>query len=438
MLRAFGRIRRDPPGFLADCRDRWGDVVRFPVPGRPVYLVSDPGAVLRVLRDNHPGYDKSTVQYEALAAVTGRGLLTSDGTLWRRQRRLAQPAFHPSTMPDVAARSAEAAGRLLSTWDRLPAGARVDVDAAMTRLTLDVVGAALFGTDLAAGADVDPDALVGAVLVALDAVVAGARTPLRLPGWLPTRRRRRLRRGLATLDETVFAAVRRRRAGPAPVEPDLLDLLLRAGMAERQLRDEVVTLVVAGHETVASALTWSWHLLGGDDAARTRLRAEAAAVLGAGPASRLPTYDDLPRLPWTRAVVEEALRLYPPAWVVTRRAVAPDVLAGHRINAGTLVIVSPWVLHRHPDLWADPTRFDPARFLPERRFELPRGGYLPFGAGPRLCIGREFALVEGPLLLAAVAARYDVRPVPGAGRRVDAAVTLRPRGGLPATVWRCW
>jgi cytochrome P450 len=457
MLRAVPRIRADAPGFLAESRQRWGEVVEFPMPRRPAFSVSDPQAVRRVLQDNHRNYDKATVQYRTLAVVTGQGLLTSDGPLWRRQRRLVQPAFHARTLDAVAARAAEAAGRVLAGWEDRPDGAVVDVDAAMMSATLDVVGQALFGTRLGAvhpGAGAGPgsapgsaEALIVAVLGALDTVVARARSPLPAPAWAPTPRTRALRRHLRTLDATVAAVVAERRAAAergAAGAGDLLDLLLAAtdaeqGMDPRQLRDEIVTLVIAGHETVAAAMTWAWYLLAGDPAAAERLHREVDDVLGgrtAGCRPRLPTYADLPRLPWTRAVLDEALRLYPPAWVVTRRALGPDTLAGRDIPAGSLVILSPWVVHRHPGVWPDPERFDPGRFLPPRREEVPRHAYFPFGAGPRLCVGREFALVEGTVLLAALAARYRFDRVPGRAVRADALVTVRPHGGLPLLLTR--
>ncbi|HEU4677065.1 MAG TPA: cytochrome P450 [Motilibacteraceae bacterium] len=442
MLRAVPRIRRDAPGFLADCAARHGDVVQFPLPTSVALSVNDPAAARRVLQDNHRGYDKGTVQYRTLSVVTGNGLLTSDGELWRRQRRLVQPAFHSRTLAAVGERTAEAAARQLDRWAAVPDGEVVDVDAAMMHTTLDVVGHALFSTDLGASSDT----LVASVLAALDAVVARARSPLPLPLTWPTPGNARMRRAITTLDRAVLAMVDARRESYRRSEQsrgDLLDLLLAArdegageGMDDRQLRDEIITLVIAGHETVASALSWAFHLLAGADEARERLRAEAVGVLGEGARRRSPSVADLPRLPWARAVLEETLRLYPPAWVVSRRSLADDELAGVRVPAGALVLVSPWVLQRDGRSWPDPLRFDPARFLPGAP-EPPRGAYLPFGAGPRLCVGREFALVEGTLLLASFAAAAELTRPPGAAPvEPDALVTVRPRGGLPLVLHR--
>lgn len=442
MLRAVPRIRRDAPGFLADCAAWHGDVVQFPLPTSVALSVNDPTAARRVLQDNHRGYDKGTVQYRTLSVVTGNGLLTSDGELWRRQRRLVQPAFHSQTLAAVGERTAEAAARQMDRWTAVPDGEVVDVDAAMMHTTLDVVGHALFSTDLGASSDT----LVASVLAALDAVVARARSLLPLPLTWPTPGNARMRRAISTLDRAVLAMVEARRQSYQRSEQsrgDLLDLLLAArdegageGMDDRQLRDEIITLVIAGHETVASALSWAFHLLAGADGVRERLRAEAVGVLGAGDRRRAPTVADLPHLPWARAVLEETLRLYPPAWVVSRRALADDELAGVRVPAGALVLVSPWVLQRDERSWSDPLRFDPSRFLPGSP-EPPRGAYLPFGAGPRLCVGREFALVEGTLLLASFAAAAELTRPPGAAAvEPDALVTVRPRGGLPLVLRR--
>lgn len=420
MLRDARRMIHDPLGYLADCVRRHGHVVAFPLPRSAAWFVDDPEAVRRVLQDNHRNYTKRTAQYDALSVVTGKGLLVSDPPAWRNNRRLVQPAFHHGTLPGVAGHSVRAAVRAAAGWEGLPDGAVVDVDAAMMQLTLEVVGSALFSTDLTQ----DATRLVSAVLAALDAVVVRARSPWLPPLYVPTPGNRRLRRALRTLDGAVHAMVARRRARGGPAD-DVLAMLLGSGLPDDDVRNETVTLVVAGHETVASALTWTWHLLATNPGAQGRLHAELGSVLGGRP----PQWSDLPALTWTRAVIDESLRLYPPAWVVSRRAVGRDRLAGFDLPVGALVIMSPYVLHRHESTWADAERFDPGRWLapPSRRPE--RQAYLPFGAGPRLCIGRDFALVETTLVLAALAQRFAFEPV--CEPRPQALVTIRPRGGLP-------
>jgi cytochrome P450 len=426
MLRAVPAIRRDPLAFLERLVARHGDVVAFPMPRGQVLLVDEPDGARRVLVDNARGYGKATVQYGALSLVTGAGLLTTDGEVWRRHRRAAQPAFHARHLDRVAAAAVTAAERMRAEWDAAGPGAVVDADGAAMRAMLEVVGRTLFEADLRPVGE----RVVGAVDDALHAVVRTAASPL--PGWWPTRRRARLRRAVAALDAVSADLVAARRAAaPGPDAADVLALLLAApDLAPREVRDEIVTLVIAGHETVASSLTWTLDLLAENGSVQAALHAELDAVL----AGRAPTRDDVPRLPYTRAVVDEALRLYPPAWVVTRRALADDVVAGVAIPAGTLVILSPWLLHRRPASWPDPLRFDPSRFLGDDAASRgpARGDYLPFGAGPRLCIGRETALVEAVLVLAGLLRDRTVTRPPGVQRpAVDALVTLRPRGGLP-------
>jgi cytochrome P450 len=425
MLRDLPSMVTDSPGYLLCARRRWGDVVSFPLPRSAVWFVDSPESVRRVLVGNASAYGKRTAQYDALSLVTGEGLLTADPPTWREHRRVVQPAFHASGLPGVVTHSVRAAYDVAAEWAG-SAGGTVDVDAAMLRASLQVVGRALFGADLRGEAT----RLVAAVLTALDAVVARARSPWLPPPAVPTPRNLRVRRSQRTLDASVAAMVARRRARPDPGD-DVLALLLAAadgtgGFDDRAVRDEVVTLLVAGHETVASALTWTWWLLAAHPEVQDRLHVELDAVLGGRP----PGWDDWPRLEWTRAVVDEALRLFPPAWVVTRRAVEPDVLGGFALPAGATVILSPWTLHRRPGEWPEPERFDPGRWVGERRRSVLRSAYLPFGAGSRLCIGRDFALVEAVAVLAVLGQRYRVAPVPGPWPRVDAGVTLRPRGGL--------
>jgi cytochrome P450 len=390
-----------------------------------VLLVNDPDGARRLLVENPRAWSKATVQYGSLSAVTGSGLLTADGDAWRRRRRTAQPAFHHGTLDGVATQAVAAAERLRAAW---PDGsdAVVDVDAAVLQATLEVVGRTLFGSDVGE----DGERVVAAVLGALEVVIARARTPLPVPGWVPTPSNRRLAHARRVLDEVVGTVVSRRRdAGTLEGDEDLLAVLLRAvddgALPPEAVRAELVTMVIAGHETVASCLTWTLHLLSRHPQAQERLHAELDAVL----AGRAPTWADLPRLAWTRAVVDESLRLFPPAWVVTRKAEADDVVDGVATPAGTLAIISPWLLHRRAESFPDPEHFDPSRFTGDGPA---RGAYLPFGAGARLCIGRDFALVEAVLVLAALLRDRRVEPVPGSRPPVvQALVTLRPRGGLP-------
>lgn len=427
MLRGFGVIRRNPLRALAATWRHYGDVVQYPIPRPPTYLVNDPEGVRRVLVGNARNYGKSTIQYRSLSLVTGEGLLVADTEPWRRQRRLVQPAFHRETLEGVVAHVATALEGVCTSWDALPDGAVTDVDAAMMHAALEVVGLSLFGTDLSQ----DAERLATATLEALDVVVARARVPITPPSWAPTPANRRLQRAVAQLDGAVASMLRQPAEGH-----DMLALLRNvrdesgAGLSPSEIRDQVVTFIVAGHETVASAMSWAWALVAQHPDVQSRLHAEADAVLG----DRVVTFADVERLPYARAVLDETLRLYPPAWLITRKALGPDELGGHGIPEGALIILSPWLLHRHPGVWTDPQTFRPERFLDG---QVDRTAFIPFGAGPRLCIGRDFSYVEGVAMLASLARRYAFAYPAGSRLPLaDPLVTIRPVGGLPLMVSR--
>ena len=426
MLRSFGVIRRNPLEYLDQMWHAHGDIVQFPVPRPPSYLVNSPSAVRRVLVDNAKNYGKGTIQYRALSLVTGEGLLTSDGEAWRRQRRDLQPAFHHSALQDIGAHVSSATDRVARQWSYLPAGTVVDVDAFMMGAALEVVAASLMSTDLT-GRSSD---IAAATLEALDVVVARARVPITPPRWMPTPANRTLHRSVARLDSAVADMVSARTDSPGE---DLLGMLLAVRdesgrpLQIEQIRDQLVTFIVAGHETVASALGWAWGLIATHPEVGDRIAEEADAVAP----GRAVTFDDYRDLAFTRAVIDETLRLYPPAWLITRSAIHADVLDDVEVPAGALVIMSPWLLHRHPQLWDDPQAFRPERFLDG----VDRFSHIPFGAGPRLCIGRDFSYVESVLMVAELARRFTVRLPPGQSLpEGEPLVTIRPKGGMPLLV----
>lgn len=431
-----------PHVFLQRAAAQYGDVLRYPLGPLPVYLISHPDGVKHVLQDNARNYSKDTFQYNLLSTITGRGLLTSDGDFWRRQRRLTQPAFHRPRIAAFGRLMTDAAEGMVAAWQpHAETGQPIDAAAEMMHVALQIVGKALFSVEIGDRAD----ELASATLTVLDQIVFRAKTFGMVPTWLPTPGNLRFRRALHTLDAAVWDTIgRRRQAGTdASRDVDLLTTLMAArdaepgagtgdgaGMTDQQLRDEVMTMVVAGHETVASAMAWAWCLLAWSPRVEAKLHEEVDRVLGGRP----PTVDDLPNLPYTGMIFEEALRLYPPAWIITRKALADDEIGGYHIPAGALVVSSPYVTQRDARFWENPDEFEPERFAPERSAGRHRFAYFPFGGGPRLCIGNHFAMVEAALVIATVAQRYALRLVPGQRVAVESSVTLRPKHGLMMTL----
>ena len=432
MLAQFGAVANRPMEFLRSAREQFGPVVQFPIPQPPTYLIDDPHLVRSVLMAYDHDFDKDTVQYRALSLVTGEGLLSAPEASWRKQRPVVQPAFHRSTLQRLVGDAQAATARLIRRWDLVPSGAVVDVESAMLRVGLEVVGSHLFDADLQRSAP----RLARATMDALDAVIASVRLPWAVLRGLPSPARSRYRAALAALDAAVDDLVRERRAS-GPQREDLLGLLLAAYPDDPvAVRNQIITFLVAGHETVASALTWTLGLLAQHPLEQARAAAEAAEVLGGA----MPGLAELDLLPQTRACFDEGLRLYPPAWVVTRSASRRMVIGGREIPAGALLIISPWLLHRDRSRWPLPDRFLPERFAGKpgavARGATTRAEYLPFGTGPRLCIGRDFALLEAGVVMAPLLERYRLELLSPALPDVEPLVTLRPRGGLRLRLWQ--
>lgn len=426
LLKRIFDIQSDPLNFLMEMSQRFGDVAGFSVANLPVLILSHPDGVRHVLQDEHRRYNKDTIQYNALATITGKGLLTNDGASWLRQRRLAQPAFARPRLMALDEIVVPATQRMLQAWQAAAKESRViDVDQEMMRLTLEIVGKALFSIDL----HQEAGQLTRAVLAALDHIMYRARSVFAPPNFIPTPRNLRFRRALRILDRSVLDMIEaRKRADNAG--DDLLGMFLKARDADtgepmdtRQVRDEVMTMLIAGHETVASALTWTWMLLSLHPHEREAARDEVRRVLGKRP----PTAADLEHLPHLNRLFSESLRLFPPAWVISRKAVQPDEIMGYPVAANSLVIISPYVVHRRGDFWEQPEQFQPDRF----EQDLPnRFAYLPFGAGPRLCIGHQFAMLEAQLIIAQILQHFVLDLASNTPVRIDPLVTLRPVGGL--------
>lgn len=414
MLRNIKSIQHDPLNYLASTWRAHGDVVQFPIPKPASYFVASPQGARDVLVSSHPNLSKRTIQYTSLSLVTGEGLLTADTNAWRPRRRMLQPAFHKELVELTDIHIERALTRLQEQWQSLERDGTfiVDIDQAMMELALDITGGALFGIDLSG----DAYDITQATLQALHGVVGRAQNPLALPLGIPTPSNRSMRSAVKRLDAAVNSIIKLRKLDLLPDDApirDMLDVLLDPDLEQpltsQQIRDEIATFIVAGHETVASALTWSLYLL-------SRHPGEQDAL--AHDNSRAPL------------VFDEALRLYPPAWVITRKTTAPIEISGHTIPQAALVIVSPWVTHRHPDAWTKPDDFVPDRFSTG----MTQLGYLPFGQGPRLCIGKEMALREGSQVLAGLINAWRFEPVHHQDVAVEASVTLRPAGGLPLRI----
>ncbi len=430
-----GRImRRDPLAFVAALARDYGDVSCLRMGPLRIYLVHHPDGVKHVLQDNNQNYVKGEV-IGRVKVLIGEGLFTSEGEVWRRQRRLAQPAFHRERIAGFAATMVRRTAERLAGWETsVRRGEPIELASEMNALTLTIVGETLFGRDLSGEA-----ADAGRALrVAIETTAHRAMTWLVPPIWWPSARHRAFHAAVRTLDALVYDIIDDRRRAHAPGD-DLLGMLMAArdedtgeGMTRTQLRDEVMTFLLAGHETTAVALAWTWYLLARHPEIADEARRETLATLG----DREPTLDDLPRLPFARMVVEEAMRLYPPVWGIGRQTIGPDRIGGYDVPAGALVNLSPWVTHRHPGVWDDPERFDPERFRPGRERTRPRFAYFPFSGGPRLCIGESFALMEAQLIVAMMLQRYRLTLVDDRPVVPEPTLTIRPRGGLPVRVTR--
>jgi cytochrome P450 len=396
-------------------------------------IVSDPAAVRRVLVENVANYPKTRMDLAFFAAIFGGGLLGLDGEDWRRHRRIMAPAFDPRSVASYGPAMAATIQSFLERWDALPDGAPIDMCQEMTALTLEVISRTVFSADSAGMGELVREMMLRGFESASEANILDL---LPVIATLRMRaRRRRLARASAPLDAAIDALLAQREGRPGDGRADLIGRMMAARDAEtggrltaKEIRDEIVTIYIAGHETTASTLSWTWYVLSQRPAQMVRLQAELDELL----AGRPPGPEDLPRLTYTRRVVEEAMRLYPAApGLSTRRALEDDEIGGVKIRKGTSVNVLPWVLHRHRSLWDDPEAFDPDRFSPERSGNRHRFAYLPFGAGPRVCIGQVLAMNESILALAGLAQRYSARLAPGAEVLPKANVTLQFEKGLP-------
>ncbi len=425
LLGVLPRFAGNPLQFLLNSAIRYGPVVRLNLASRQTYLVSQPEGIKYVLQDNNRNYNKG---YHQAKPLMGEGLVTSEGEFWRSQRRLIQPSFSRQQLAEYARVMVDTTLEFIPRWDALANSQQpVNVAEEMMRLTQTIIVRTMFSDDVGDQAE----ALGKAFDQTLEHLNQALFSPHPLVEKLPTPANRRHQRALRFLDEFIYALIEKRRANPE-AQNDLLSRLILArdpesgaGMPDRQIRDELMTIFLAGHETTANALAWTYHLLGSHPEVEARLVEEMSSLAGSPPA-----LEDLPNLPYSAMVFSEALRLYPPAWMFARHAIEEDVIQGVRIPAGAMIFLSPYVTHRHPAFWEDPERFDPERFTEERSAERPRYAYFPFGGGPRQCIGNHFAQMEAQLIMTLMLQRYHLQPVEGSPVKPTPIATLQPRPGV--------
>jgi cytochrome P450 len=422
-------MSRDPLGYMVKIAAEYPDMAYFRLGNQRTFLMSNPEYVHDVLVANDWNFLKGRGLKRA-KKILGNGLLTAEGNFHRRQRRLSQPAFHKQRIAAYAATMSEFAARTRADWQ---AGEKRDIAQDMMRLTLAIVAKTLFD------ADVNNEAReIGQALSEVLEIFSTFSSPLtEITDKLPLPKNIRAQKGKARLDETIYRIIAEHRKTNED-RGDLLSMLLMAqdeeegsgGMSDDQLRDEVMTLFLAGHETTANALTWAWYLLSQNLEVEAKLHAEIDAVLG----GRLPTFEDVPNLKYTEMVFTEAMRLYPPVWVMGRRSISGIKIGGYYIPPKSIILLSQYAIHHDKRFYPEPEKFAPERWASEQIKSLPKMAYFPFGGGPRLCIGEQFAWMEGILLIATIAQQWKLRLVPGHKVELQPLITLRPRHGMKMTL----
>jgi cytochrome P450 len=406
------------------------DILQRKMFGRNLFVVNDPAAIKHVLIDNAANYKKTEITRRILEPGLGKGLITSEGETWRAHRRTMSPSFDIRSTAAYTPVMTAAAEELLAEWDKVAADTTVDVATAMMEVTLNIISRTMFSND-------SDD-----IVTIMGRSAGRYQTEMRpnimdmlgWPKWLAGLPRRNVAaRTLGEFDQVIDRLIDERTRDPGNYPKDLLARLVAArdeqtgvGMSAQEVRDHVITIFLAGHETTAMAMTWTWFLLSQHPAVEAKLHAELESVLG----GRAPGHEDLSKLTYTRMVIDESMRIYPPVHTIAREAIEEDTLAGRQIPKGSTVMIAPWLLHRHVKLWDNPSLFDPERFSPERSAGRARFAYLPFGGGKRICIGAAFSLAEATILLATLAQRYSLRVAPGHRVEPQGLITLRARYGM--------
>ncbi len=418
---------RDPYGFMTRTAREYGDIAYWEDPGGPVYQLNHPEYIEQVLVQNNENYVKGDNFQKVLGPITGEGILNSEGAVWRRNRHLLQPAFHPDRIRSYASMMTDFTEEALETWED---GETRLIHEDMMEVTLKIVARALFGVDIDGYVDAVGDALEEFM------IASESLSHFVLPPAVPTPSRRRIDRARERLDAVVYELIDQRRKNPT--DQDVISKLLEVTddngnrLSDEQIRDEVVTLLLAGHETTALSLTLTAYLLSQHPEVERKLVAELEDVLGGA----TPTMEDLSELTYTEQVVKESMRLYPPVPGIVREPVKPDIIGGYEIPAGATIRMHQWVVHRDPRWYDDPLAFRPERWDDDLESSIPKLAYFPFAAGPRRCIGDRFAMLEARLILATLYQQYHLELVPGTDLDLMATITARPKHEIPMTVHR--
>ena len=413
---------------------KYGDYVKVNVmPGFTFYLIVDPAGIEHILQTHQLKYRKPDRFNHAFGVIAGNGLVTSEGSFWMRQRRLMQPGFRKEAMVNLTEMMSKNIQWLLKKWDEMPDGATIDLSQEMMRLTLKNVGMALFGLDIS-----DQSSKIGPNLLrAFQHARYKLNAPIALPEWLPNKENREFKEAREALDEVVAEIIAGHKANAADGD-DLLSALIAVQdadtgerMTDEQLRDEVITLLIAGHDTVGAALCWAFILLSQNPDKRRILNEQVRALK-----DRFPVWSDMEAMPYVKQVFDESMRLYPPAWGQPREALEDDIVEGHLIEKGHMISLCQFINHRDPRWWEDPEKFVPERFADTDSSVRPKYSYFPFGGGSRMCIGNHFATMEAMLAIAAIAQKYDLDLVPSQKLEMDFTFTLKPKGAVHCTLRR--
>ncbi|PAX52870.1 cytochrome P450 [Brunnivagina elsteri] len=428
-------IKENPLGFYRRMWQEYGDLVRLPIlPNYCMYLVAHPNYIEHILSTHQERYSKPDLFKKPMNMMAGESILTSEGDFWLKHRRLMQPAFHMKHLANLAIAMVSCTESLVQEWDKKSDGEIIDIASETLRLTLKIAGLTLFSTDISD----DSSSLGKAFRTGFEFVNYKMNNLVTPPLWFPTLRNLDFRQSKQTLDNLVQEIIDSRRQNSVD-SPDLLSMLMAArdeetgeGMSDEQLKNEAITLLIAGHETVASALSWTWYLLGQNPEIAANMQDELGKVLNGSN----PTFDKLPQLDYTRRVFEETLRLYPPAWALPRVSLEDDEMEGYFIPKGTIVTLAKFITHRHPEFWENPDEFNPDNFLSEKVNQRPKFAYFPFGGGQRICIGKSFALMEATIIMAIVSQHFKLELVNNHPVEIDPRFTLRPKYGIKVKLWK--